>query len=344
MPRLSVAERFGLRSLEQVSNDMTELVRDGIRGKRFQFNLRSLALCRPALSLPAHAGWLPEDGLAPVFNLFDRTGGGRRFTQRVSRTTCRDFRGGALTYDEHDGTDMVCPPGTPLVAAAPGVVVMIRHRWLRGGLTLAVDHGHGIVTQYTHCSRPLTEIGQPVRRGEPVALSGSSGVDMTQFFPWVPPHIHFMVYINGTPVDPFRADGEAPRPGAWHHGNEPRTSPPLPDDPDEVMPSAVDPRALERVAEACTDPEIKAEIAAVWHHRPALAALLEDALSHDRWAFSPHLDQTSWQTSGQAPGHVSVRPDTNSAPPLHAVALTLPLPHSDYRGIRMADTLFSAPR
>jgi murein DD-endopeptidase MepM/ murein hydrolase activator NlpD len=208
---MSISNRFGIRSIAQVRSDLGEVVRDGLKGRRFQFDVRSAGLLRPRLSLPAYLGVMPEDGLAPVFNLFDRVGGGRRFTQRVSRSTLRDFRGGRLSYDEHDGTDLVCPIGTPIAAAAPGVVVMVRDRWLRGGLTVAVDHGHGVITQYTHCSRAVREPGEVVRRGDVVALSGAAGYDMVQFFPWIPPHVHFMVYVDGMPVDPFLSDGEATR-------------------------------------------------------------------------------------------------------------------------------------
>ena len=333
---LALSERFGVRSIGQLTRDLTEVVRDGLRGKRFQFNPRSLAILRPGLSLPAYAGLAPKDGIAPIFNLFDRHGGGVRYTQRVSRTTCRDHRGGTLTYDEHDGTDFTCPVGTPLCAAAPGVVVMIRDRWLRGGLTVAVDHGAGIVTQYTHCSRAVAEVGQTVLRGDPVALSGASGYDLVQFFPWVAPHIHFMVYVNGQPVDPYLAPGEAARPGTWQYKNDPRPSGPLPGEPgsgsetsSHIATSDVDPVMLERVARACTDDHIQSEIARVSDNRPALAALLEDALCHDSWAFPEKLHRASVRPTGD--------------PPADAVPITLPLPASDYRGARLADTPWSKP-
>ena len=47
---------------------------------------------------------------------------------------------------------------------------------------------------------------------------------MTQFFPWVPPHVHFMVWVHGQPVDPFVRRGELRTAGTWLHGNEPRAS------------------------------------------------------------------------------------------------------------------------
>lgn len=331
---LGLAERFGIRSLGQLGRDLGEVVRDGLRGSRFQFNLRSAAILRPSLALPAYAGRVPKDGLAPVFNLFDRVGGGQRYTQRVSRTRCRDFRGGALTYDEHDGTDFACPVATPLCAAAPGVVVMIRDRWLRGGLTVAVDHGSGVITQYTHCGKAIAEVGQFVVRGEPVALSGASGYDLVQFFPWLAPHIHFLVMRDGRPTDPFLATGEPLRPGTWLSRNQPMPSDPLPGESSEVTPSEVDPTRLERIAEACQDDIIRREFAdagaGLRDPRPAQAALLEDALCHDSWAF-PDEVQT-----------MSVRPERST--PRHAVPLTLPLPATRYCGARLADTPFSAPR
>src|SRR5438552_2062169 len=163
-PLPPIPDRFGVRSPSQVARDLAEVARGAWHG-RFQFDVSSAGLLRPDLSLPAYAGLIPADGRAPIFNLFDRVGGGRRYTQRVSRSTARDFRGGRLSYDEHDGTDFVCPIGTPLVAAAPGIVVMIRDRWLRGGLTIAVDHGHGVVTQSPRSSPRSSRTRSRTTRG-----------------------------------------------------------------------------------------------------------------------------------------------------------------------------------
>ncbi len=284
-PLPPIAERFGLRSTSQVTRDLREVASFALRGDRFQVDVRSAGLIRPDLSLPAYAGLVPHDGRAPVFNLFDRVGGGRRFTQRVTRKTVRDFRGGRLSYDEHDGTDLVCPVGTPLVAAAPGTVVLARDRWLRGGLTVAVDHGEGVVTQYTHCAEAVAPLGAVVRRGDPIALSGAAGLDMVQFFPWIPPHIHFMVYVAGAPVDPFLAPGEESHPGTWLRRNDPAPSGPLADDARAPKPSEVDEASLERAVEGCTDARIREELALAAGSKEQLAALVEDALVHDAWAW-----------------------------------------------------------
>jgi murein DD-endopeptidase MepM/ murein hydrolase activator NlpD len=328
-PLPPLAARFGLRSPAQVARDLREVVRDALGGTRFQVDVRSAGLIRPDISLPAYAGLVPADGRAPIFNLFDRVGGGRRYTQRVTRKTARDFRGGRLSYDEHDGTDFVCPVGTPLVAAAPGTVVMIRDRWLRGGLTVAVDHGDGVVTQYTHCSTSAASLGAVVQRGEPVALSGAAGLDLVQFFPWIPPHVHFMVYVDGVPVDPFLAADEAPRAGTWVRPNDPAPSGPLARDTRAPRPSDVDDAAIARASDGCADARIREELAACGGVPERLAALLEDALVHDAWA---------WPSGGRV---ASVRPTRHAAPA--AVALTLPLPGEAYIGSRFADAPWTAP-
>ncbi len=326
---ISLSQRFGIRSLAQLRHDYGEVLRDGLSGRRFQFDLQSCGLIRPDLSIPTYAGAIPTDGLAPIYNLFDRTGGGKGYSQRVGRRGCRDFRGGKLSYDEHDGTDFVCPIGTELCAAAPGIVVMHRQRWLRGGLTVAVDHGAGLVTQYSHCSRPLAEIGQPVRRGQPVALSGASGVDLVSFFPWVPPHIHFLVMLRGRAIDPFCRPDESPGLGSWLHERRLPQPGMSTDEPPPPQSSAVDHAALEYAATTCTDPTIRREISRLSNDPPALAALLEDALMHDRWAWPAILSL------------ITVRPTAQS--PANPLRLTLPLPRQNYRGSRFADAPWTLP-
>ncbi len=327
-PLPGLAARFGIRGARQVVTDLAKVARHAPRGDRYTFDLRSAGLLRPDLSLPAYAGFLPGDGISPIFNFFDRVGGGRDFRYTVRRSAMRDWRGGWLSYEEHDGTDFVCPPGIPLVAAAPGVVVASRDTWLRGGLTLCVDHGEGVVTQYTHLTSVSAELGARVARGEPIACSGTSGFDMTQFFPWVPPHVHFMVWVNGRPVDPFRAPGEATRPGTWLHGNVPQAAAgPLSDDP---SPSTIrirfDAKVLDGLVRGCADEAIRAEL----EHAPsdeARLALVEDSLHHDR---------SGWSDGARA---AVLRPP--GAP--ERVALTLPLPAELYRGALASDTPWTRP-
>jgi murein DD-endopeptidase MepM/ murein hydrolase activator NlpD len=288
--------------------------------------MRSVGLLRPDLSLAAHSGFLPSDGISPIYNFFDRTGGGLEWRAAVTRRRQRDWRGGRLSYDEHNGTDFVCPPGTPVVAAAPGIVVATRDRWLRGGLTACVDHGSGIVTQYTHLTSVVADLGQKVQRGETIALSGVSGFDIMQFFPWVPPHLHFMVWIDGVPVDPYCADGEAERAGTWVTRNSPEAAPgPLGGDVIPAMDS-IDGRVLEGLVARCSDPAIRAEVERA-PSDAARTAILEDSLHHDAPAWPMDLRRTKLRAP-HAPSRVR---------------LTLPLSAALYRSARAADTPWTRP-
>lgn len=325
-------ERFGIRSIAQLRRDYLEVARHTLQRDRYAFGLSSSGLLRPDLSLPTYLGFMRVDGLAPIYNLFDRNAGARHYAQRVTRKAQRDFRGGRLSYDEHNGTDLVCPIGTPLCAAAPGTVVLHRDRFLRGGLTIAVDHGHGVLTQYTHCSRAVAAIGQRVARGEVVALSGAAGIDLVNFVPLVPPHIHFMVWVDGVPCDPFLASGEPARPGTWLDGADPRPSGPLPGD-DQSPLSDVDRDLLWQIADACSDDQIIGEIDRCKSDLPQLAALLEDATFHDEFAFPAALRLQNLR---------GPRTDARTAA-AQRIQLTLPLPVEHYTGVVFADTAGTAP-
>ena len=324
----SLTSQFGLRSASQVRHDL-ERVRDGVLGGgSFDLDLSTAGFFRPDLSLPAYAGFVPADGIAPIVHFFDRVGGGRGFHGAITRVRARDYRGGRLTYDEHDGTDFVCPRGTPVVAAAPGVLVATRDRWLRGGLTACVDHGGGVVTQYTHLTRLLVPIGQPLERGQEFALSGVSGLDMLSGAPWVPPHVHFMVWLAGSPLDPFTGPGE---PAPLWADREPRAATgalpgdPSPDAVARSLDASVDEASVDRALRTCRSPELRAEIESA-PTLPARAAILEDALHHEREHFPVDLAAPLRRGVG------SVRP-----------RLSLPLTASLYRGAAPADVPWTAP-
>ena len=94
----------------------------------------------------------------------------------------------------HDGIDVSAPMGAEIEAPAAGVVTDVG--WEDGyGNILTIDHGFGIVTRYAHCSKILVGRGQRVKRGQRIALVGSTGLSTG-------PHLHYEVWVNGKPVNP----------------------------------------------------------------------------------------------------------------------------------------------
>jgi murein DD-endopeptidase MepM/ murein hydrolase activator NlpD len=97
-------------------------------------------------------------------------------------------------YKEHTGVDLQAVMGSKVKAAAEGVV---KYAGYMGGYGYAViiDHGYGYETLYAHNSRILVAIGQAVKKGQVISLSGSTGESTG-------PHLHYEVHINGQPVNP----------------------------------------------------------------------------------------------------------------------------------------------
>jgi murein DD-endopeptidase MepM/ murein hydrolase activator NlpD len=95
----------------------------------------------------------------------------------------------------HKGLDFAGAAGSPIVAVAAGVVTWAGERAGYGKL-VEINHGDGFLTRYAHNERMLVSVGQTVKRGEPVALMGSTGRSTG-------PHVHFEVVRNGRQVDPL---------------------------------------------------------------------------------------------------------------------------------------------
>jgi len=95
----------------------------------------------------------------------------------------------------HKGVDFAGSLGEHVVAVAAGVVTWAGERSGYGKL-VEINHGDGYVTRYAHNERTLVSVGQTVKRGEPLALMGSTGRSTG-------PHVHFEVLRNGRQVDPL---------------------------------------------------------------------------------------------------------------------------------------------
>lgn len=97
----------------------------------------------------------------------------------------------------NDGINLAVPRGTQVTAAQAGVVVYAGNE-LRGfGNLVLVKHDGGWITAYAHNDRLLVERGAVVRRGQAIALAGTSG-NVTE------PQVHFEIRKDGRPVDPLR--------------------------------------------------------------------------------------------------------------------------------------------
>lgn len=95
----------------------------------------------------------------------------------------------------HNGLDIGCPEGTPILAGESGVVIISQYSGSAGNYVM-IDHGGGVSTVYMHNSSLVVGVGQTVSRGQVIAYSGNTG--------WsTGPHCHFGVRINGTYVDPL---------------------------------------------------------------------------------------------------------------------------------------------
>ena len=98
--------------------------------------------------------------------------------------------------DFHPGIDIANDMGTPIVATADGIVEYAG--WNSGGYGNMVDinHGNGIMTRYGHASQVVVSTGQYVKRGQIIALMGSTGFSTG-------PHVHYEVHVNGQRVNPI---------------------------------------------------------------------------------------------------------------------------------------------
>ncbi len=308
---VGLLEVFGLRPLgPALRQSWTAIAGDGTSPPS-QFGLSSVKMFRPLrVSFPLWLGRERADGRVWIYNLFNRRPIPREQGYSVKITTCRDFRGGQLTYDGHVGTDFAVPVGTEVRTIAAGIVRSVQCDMQRGGLKVVMDHGGGLMSTSNHLARALVAVGDHVERGGVLGLSGMSSVDGVLFFPWLAPHLHLNVLLNGEPVDPFAKEGEV---SLWRRGNDPgpadaESEPPL-------EPTRWDAGAVEAGIAACNDRELKAELLGAGDLAARACALVVARLFRYH-AFDAH-------------------------PPLvaepHSRTAVLDLPFRDYRGVAFAD-------
>lgn len=95
----------------------------------------------------------------------------------------------------HWGIDYAGKIGSLIVSAAEGFVIFAGYT-VDDGHTIIISHGSGYLTIYKHNQTVLKSVGEPVQRGEPIALLGNSG--RTSYGP----HLHFELWKDGQPKNP----------------------------------------------------------------------------------------------------------------------------------------------
>jgi murein DD-endopeptidase MepM/ murein hydrolase activator NlpD len=96
----------------------------------------------------------------------------------------------------HTGLDFPSDVGTPILAAAGGIVIVSEQHPAYGQM-IEIDHGNALVTRYAHASKLLVKSGTMVKRGQKIAEVGNSGRSTG-------PHLHFEVMLSGVQQNPTR--------------------------------------------------------------------------------------------------------------------------------------------
>lgn len=94
----------------------------------------------------------------------------------------------------HTGLDFQAGQGTPILAAAGGVVVTQEFHQAYGNM-VEIDHGNDLITRYAHAVKTMVKKGDLIKRGQVIAEVGTTGRSTG-------PHLHFEVLVNGVPQDP----------------------------------------------------------------------------------------------------------------------------------------------
>ena len=105
----------------------------------------------------------------------------------------RSYNAGLL-FGYHSGMDVSASVGTSVRAMAAGRVVAVQPFPVRGNV-IVIDHGRGVMTTYCHLSQWKVNVGDFVKQGDVIALSGNTGRSEG-------PHLHFELAVGGVTVDP----------------------------------------------------------------------------------------------------------------------------------------------
>ncbi|MEW6679649.1 MAG: M23 family metallopeptidase [bacterium] len=129
------------------------------------------------------------DFIWPVKGRITGEYGERRIYKKITGGNSLSWRG------IHSGIDIRQQRGAPVSSSNSGRVIIAR-RFSGEGNAILIDHGQGVLTFYCHLDRIDVKEGDFVQKGEIIGKVGSTGLSTA-------PHLHFGLYIHGTPVNPL---------------------------------------------------------------------------------------------------------------------------------------------
>jgi murein DD-endopeptidase MepM/ murein hydrolase activator NlpD len=155
-------------------------------------------------SAEREVGWYDGNGASTVRSFMRTPVDGARITSRFGPRFHPVLRYTRL----HGGTDFGAPVGTPIYAAADGVITSASPSACAGNMVI-MKHDNGWVTRYFHLSRYADGLvaGKRVTQGVTIGQVGNTGTCTTG------PHLHYEVHIDGQKVDPLSIKTEAGRKG-----------------------------------------------------------------------------------------------------------------------------------
>lgn len=176
---LEVATRAKERKIKELKNNYKEMNR-----QIDELNDYAKKLAKKIVKLQSNAKYYGGEMAWPVPGYY-----------RISSPFGKRFHPILKVYKLHTGMDIPAPTGKKVIAANNGKV--IHAGWAGGyGKAVMIDHGGKIVTLYAHNSKVLVKAGQVVKKGQTIALIGSTGYSTG-------PHSHFEVRKNGKYVNPY---------------------------------------------------------------------------------------------------------------------------------------------
>lgn len=120
--------------------------------------------------------------------------GSIRITSYFATRRCYNCPDGSTPTTYHGGMDMAADVGTPVHAPADGVVVFAGKLDVRGNAVI-IDHGLGVFSLFAHNSKLIATVGQTVKKGDIISLSGNTGLSNG-------PHLHWELHVEGPAVEP----------------------------------------------------------------------------------------------------------------------------------------------